>query len=165
VRVLAILITVGGCGGTVIPLVDTTGVPLTLTPDHAVPLEVITKKTSTVRDPLPVRGGGVAFGQLELALGHAVSSAAAPWIDKHHAAQLEVELINAEARVRGSEVLVALDVRATLRARAGNRYLAQKQTHCERSAQIDARDASPVVFDCMFQVGRVLGGWLGGIEP
>jgi hypothetical protein len=167
VRLLAFLTVVSACTASVIPLIDTNGVPVTLTPGHAIPLEVITRKNATVPDPLPVRGGPVAFAQLETALGHAVSSAAAPWVEKHSAQswQLDVELISADARARGREVTVVLDVRATLRARTGNGYIAQTQTHCQRSALVEARAASPVVFACMSHIGRVLGGWLGGIEP
>ncbi len=161
----------GGCGGAaVIPLLGDGKVPVTLTPGHEVPLEVVTRKSATVRDPLPVRGGAVAFEDVEAALGHAVSSATVPWAERHMAErpegwQLDLELIGADARAHGGEVTVTLAVRATLRTRAGNRYLAQTQTHCERSAAVAPKDASPLVFDCMARVGRVLGGWLGAVEP
>ena len=161
----------GGCVGTsVIPLLGDGVVPVTVTPAHSVPLEVITRKSAIVKDPLPVRGGWVAFEDVEAALGHAVSSAAVPWAEKHMEErpagwQLDVELISADAETRGREVLVTLGVRATLRTRTGNRYLAQTQTHCSRSAVVEPRDASPVVFDCMSRIGRVLGGWLGGVQP
>ena len=170
-RALVFLMCVSGCGAaSVIPLIDHNGIPVTLTPAHSIPLEVITRKNSTVRGPLPVRGSLVAFEQIETALGHAVSSAAAPWVEAHlwgepAGWQVEADLVAADARVHGREVVVSLDVRATLRARAGNRYLKQTQAHCQTAAVVAPRDASPVVFDCLAQVGRVLGGWLGGIEP
>ena len=161
----------GGCGAAAtIPLVDQVGIPITVTPAHSLPLEVITRKNATVRDPLPVRGSLVSFTEVEAALGHAVSSASVPWAAAHMQArpegwQLELELIAADAYARGREVTVTLDVRATLRTRTGNRYLAQTQAHCQRSAVLAPRQAAPVVFACMTRVGRQLGGWLGGIAP
>ena len=172
VRLIALLpsLLVGCASSATIPLIDQLGVPITVTPAHHLPLEVITRKSATVPDPLPIHGSLVGFAQLEPALGHAVSSAMVPWAEQHmlerpEGWQLEVELIGADARARGREVTVALDVRATLRTRTGNRYLAQTQTHCQRSALVAPRDAAPVVFDCLSHVGRVLGGWLGGINP
>ena len=159
---------VSGCAASVVPLVDSNGVPVTVTPGQSIPLEVVTKRNAMIGDPLAVRGSSVAFGQLEAALGHAVSTGAVPWIQRHLSAdafQLEVELIGADARARGGELTVVLDVRATLRRRAGNAYVAQTQTHCQRSAALSPRQAAPVVFACMSHIGRVLGGWLGGIEP
>src|SRR5581483_6837371 len=167
--VLAVLLS-GGCGASMIPLLEQSGVPVTVTPAHNVPLEVVTRKNTTVNDPLPVRGSLVAFGDVETALGFAVSSATVPWAEQHMAQrpegwQLAVELISADAWSHGREVTVTLNVRATLRTRTGNRYLAQTQAHCSRSAAVAPRDASPVVFDCMTRVGRELGGWLGGVQP
>jgi hypothetical protein len=160
---MRLLMLLAGCA-TVIPLVDQSGVPVTLTPGDAVPLEIITRKNVTVKEPLPLRGRSLAFGQVEAALGHAVASGVAPWMERHPSQrwQLDVELIAASARAHGPEVTVSLDVRATLRARAGNRYLAQTQSHCQESA---IAGPSTVMFACMSHVGRVLGGWLGGIEP
>src|SRR5690349_4237616 len=69
-----------GCGGQrIVPLLTSAGIPLTR-PNGAVPLEVVTRSTS-VRDPLPVSGTSVVYGDFEAALGHAVSSAAVPWAD------------------------------------------------------------------------------------
>jgi len=102
----------GGCGGAaVIPLVEQAGIPITVTPAHSLPLEVITRKNASVRDPLPVRGSFVSFTEVEAALGHAVSSASVPWAAAHMRArpegwQLELELIAADAYERGREVTV-----------------------------------------------------------
>ncbi len=167
--VLAALVA-GGCGGSMISLLAQHGAPATLTPAHEVPLEVVTRKNTTVKDPLPVRGGFVEFGDLEAALGFAVSSATVPWAEQHMALrpegwQLAVELISADAWKHGHEVTVALNARATLRTRTGNQFIAQTQTHCLRSAAVEPREASHVIFDCMARLGRELGGWLGGVSP
>ncbi|MDF2698248.1 MAG: hypothetical protein K0S65_6631, partial [Labilithrix sp.] len=64
---------VSGCGGRqIVPLLSSAGVPITASPTGAVPLEVVTRSTS-VRDPLPVTGTGIVYGDFEAALGHAVS--------------------------------------------------------------------------------------------
>ncbi len=167
--VLAALIA-GGCGGSMISLLAQNGAPVTATPAHDVPLEVVTHKSSTVRDPLPVRGAFVEFADVEAALGFAVSSATVPWAEQHMAQrpegwQLAVELVSADAWTHGREVTVTLNARATLRTRTGNQFIAQTQTHCSRSAAVEPREASQLVFDCMARVGRELGGWLGGVSP
>jgi len=160
-------VALGGCGTTaLVPLLDNSRVPVTLTPHESVPLEVITRKSATVPDPLPVRGGHIAFGDVETALGHAVASATVPWAEKHppsEGLQLMVDLVEADASRRGDEVEVVMLVRATLRTRFGNRYLAQTQAHCKRSAVVEPSGAAPVVFDCMARLGRELGGWLGSV--
>ncbi len=171
-RLLVILLPLcGGCATqALVPLLDNS-VPVTLVPHDSVPIEVITRKNNSVIDPLPVRGAGIAFGDVEASLGHAVASATVPWAEKNRGVrpegwQLLVDLVQADALRRGEEVEVSFGVRATLRTRVGNHYIAQTQAHCRRSAAVEPRGAAPVVFDCMARVGRELSGWLGGIsEP
>ncbi len=159
-----------GCGGpALVALLDNSKVPVTLTPHESVPLEVITRKSGSVPDPLPVANAHIAFGDVETALGHAVASATVPWAEKHAVArpegwQLVVDLVEANARRRGEEVEVGLLVRATLRTRSDHRYLGQTQAHCKRSAAVEPSGAAPVVFDCMARVGRELAGWLGSVS-
>src|SRR5947207_2239071 len=90
--------------------------PMTNVLSDVVSLEVITRGTA-VRDPLIVRGGRLAVSGLEEALGHAVSTAAAPLAQNHgpDGWQLTVELTGADAQYRASRLTVALNVRATLR--------------------------------------------------
>jgi hypothetical protein len=159
-----------GCGASIVPLLDQANVPWTNTPARAVPLEVITHKNAAVREPLPVRGTRVAFADLETALGHAVASGTVPWAEEHRARrpegwQLTVELIDAQAHARGEAITVAINVRATLRTRVGNQFLAQTQAHCLRTAAVSASGSAPVALDCMARSGKQLGGWLGGVEP
>src|SRR5580698_8220494 len=66
----------------IVPLVRTAGLPITPTPANATPLEVVSRSTA-VRDPLPVRGSDIVYGELEYALGIAVSTAAVPWAEAH----------------------------------------------------------------------------------
>jgi hypothetical protein len=58
--------------------------------------------------------------------------------------------------------VVGLDVRATLRTRAGNVYLGQTQLGCREGGLVSAEQGAPVVYRCMLRVGRDLAGWLAG---
>lgn len=156
----------GGCANA--PRLVPLGVPLT---DNAnVPLEVITRSTA-VQDPLPVRNSGVVYGDIEAALGHAVSSATVGWAETHKAQrpegwQLTVEIIDAEAvEEGGGRLVVTLNARATLRTRVGNGYLAQTQASCSKTGIVPAEQGSPVLYHCMTRIGRDLSNWLAGVEP
>jgi hypothetical protein len=167
---LAVLL--GSCGGVprIVPLIRTAGPPITATPANATALEVVSRSTA-VPDPLPVRGSDIVYGELESALGIAVSTAAVPWADAHrdHAVARHggwtvlVEVTGADAELEtGGRVVVGLDVRATLRTRNGNVYLGQTQLGCREGGVVSADQGAPVVYRCMMRVGRDLAGWLGG---
>src|SRR6202034_3018637 len=103
------------CGTQRVELLSTSGVPVTATPVGSVPLEVVTRGTG-VPDPLRVRGSFVAYGDVEAALGLAISSAGVPWAEAHRAKrpdgwQLFVELTRAEAEENRGRLIVTLDVR------------------------------------------------------
>jgi hypothetical protein len=138
--------------------------PMTTVPSDTVALEVITRGTA-VHDPLTVRGGHTVVSGLEEALGHAVSTAAAPLATRHSPDgwQLTVELIGADARFDSGRLVVALNTRATLRTRVGRRYLAQTQAHCREAARADPSDGGPVFYACMTHIGRNLVDWLSGM--
>jgi hypothetical protein len=172
--VFALSAVLSGCGGTggpttMVPLLQAAGMPITQTPGKEIPLEVVTRSTG-IRDPLPVEGTSVTYGDVETALGHSVSSAAVPWADAHRAQrpegwQIAVELINADASYRDGRLLVTLGVRATLRTRATRTYIAQTQAYCRQGAVVPLERGAPVVFACMERIGRDLAGWLGQIDP
>src|SRR6185312_2022349 len=138
---LALLAALSGCGGgitptTMVPLLQAAGMPVTQTPGKDIPLEVVTRSTG-IRDPLPIEGTSLSYGDVETTLGHAVSSAAVPWADAHKAQrpegwQISVELINTDATYKGGRLLVTLGVRATLRTRSTRTYLAQTQAYCSQ---------------------------------
>jgi len=113
---LAMSASVAGCGTQRVALLSTAGIPVTATPAGGVPLEVVTRGTA-VPDPLRVRGSSVAYGDVEAALGLAISSAGVPWAEAHRAKrpegwQLFVELTRAEADETHGRLIVTLDVRA-----------------------------------------------------
>ena len=159
-----------GCSSSshVIPLLGAAGIPRT--PAITVPLEVVTQSTA-VPDPLPVHGSDVAYADVESALGHAIASATVPWAQEHRQHptgragwQLYVELTSADAAFDGERVIFTMTARATLRARAGNDYLAQSQASCRQGAVIPAERGAPVMYRCMMQVGHQLAGWLEGVD-
>jgi len=169
---LLLLAALAGCGAgptTMVPLLSAAGVPVTLTPGKEIPLEVVTRSTG-IRDPLPVDGSSITYGDIETTLGHAISSAGVPWAEAHKAQrpegwQLFVELITADATYHDGRLVVTLGVRATLRTRTGRTYLAQTQANCRQGGVVPVERGAPVVFTCMERIGRDLAGWLGQIEP
>ena len=167
---LAIAGATTGCGGTQrVALLSAAGIPVTSTPAGVIPLEVVTRGTA-IPDPLPVRGTSVVYGDLEGALGLAVSSAGVPWAQAHREQrsdgwQLFVELTRAEAEEKEGRLSIALDVRATLRGRGGNQYLAQTYGHCRQAGVVEAASGGPVVYACMTRIGRDLTSWLSAVQP
>ena len=165
-----LLLLASGCSETtqIVPLLSAAGVPIT--EPTTVPLEVVTRSTA-VRDPLPLRGSGVAYGDIEAGLGHAISSAAVPWADFHRGDrtakngwQLFVEVTNVDAQFDGERVIFSVGVRATLRARAGNVYLAQTQASCRQGGIVAPDKGAPIIYRCMTEVGHDLAGWLDGVD-
>jgi hypothetical protein len=167
--VCAAVLTFAGCGGQrIVPLLTSAGIPITRS-NGSVPLEVVTRSTS-VRDPLPVTGSGVVYGDFEAALGHAVSTAAVPWADQNQNRrpggwQLFVEVIKAEAEHDGVRMMVTIGVRATLRARVGGAHIAQTETGCRDAGLVAADQAAPVLYACMTRIGRDLTSWLAAADP
>jgi hypothetical protein len=157
---------VAGCGASqVVPL--NAAIPITHLP--AVPLEITTRSTA-IRDPLPLGVSGVRFAGLEEPLGHAVATATVQWAEAHADErpggwQLLVELVQADVERPDERVIVTLGVRATLRRRQGNVYIAQTQAHCREAAHVAPAAAAPLFYGCMMDVGRNLAGWLGGLQP
>jgi hypothetical protein len=166
---VVILGTAGCAAPTTVPLLSAAGAPVTHTPHPDIPLEVATRSTG-IKDPLPVDGADIAYGDVETALQYSISTAAVPWAEAHRARdpggfQLFAELIDAEAVYKGGRLVVTLGVRATLRTRVGREYLAQTQVHCRQAGVVPEHEGAPVVYACMSQLGRDLAGWLGAVQP
>jgi len=169
VAVLGVLFAAASCGGSaqVVPLIATSGVPVSL--PMTAPLEIVTSSTA-VPDPLPMRGSQVSYAEVEEALGHAVATATVPWADRHHERagaagwQLSVELTSADAEYDGARAVITLGVRATLRARDGNVYLAQTQAACRQGGVVPPGRGASVMYRCMNEVGHQLASWLDGVD-
>jgi hypothetical protein len=169
--VLVLVVLASGCGSSsveIVPLLTAAGIPLTQ--PTTVPLRVVTRSTA-VRDPLPLRGSSVVYGDIEAGLGHAISSATVPWADTHRTHptskdgwQLFVEVTNADAEYDDGRILFSVAVRATLRARAGNLYLSQTQASCRQGGIVAADKGAPIMYRCMMEIGRDLAGWLDGVD-
>jgi hypothetical protein len=166
--VCALLATACDSSHQIVPLLQTTGVPLT--PPTAAPLRVVTRSTA-VHDPLPMRGSGAVYSDVESALGYAIASATLPWANQHRAHpgardgwQLFVEVTNADAQFDDGRVIFSVAVRATLRARAGNVYLAQTQASCRQGGVTAPDKGGPIMYKCMMEIGRDLDGWLEGVD-
>jgi hypothetical protein len=168
--VLFVSLFTAGCSSSVevVPLLTAAGVPLT--DPTTVPLRVVTRSTA-VHDPLRMRGTNVVYGDVEAALGHAISSATVPWANGHRGHptsrdgwQLFVEVINADAWYEDGRAVFSIGVRATLRARAGNVYLAQTQTSCRQGGISPPEKGAATMYRCMMEIGRDLAGWLDGVD-
>jgi len=159
---------VSGCGGReVVPLLSTSGIPITGTPREEIPLEVVTRSTA-VSDPMPVRGSEVSYQDVEAALGIAVTTAAAPFAGNFKEKrpggyQLTVEIMQADVEYSHGRLVMAMNVNATLRSRVGRVYLAQTQARCQQAGVVSAEHGGQVVYACMSRIGRDLGGWMGGL--
>ena len=165
--VIGMLLVSSSCASSseVIPLLSAAGIPLT--DPTTVPLRVVTRSTA-VNDPLRMGGSSVEYADIEAGLGHAVSSAMVPWADAHRTSndgwQHSVEITNADLAYAGERVIFALAVRATLRNRAGNIYLAQTQASCRQGGVAPPDKAAPIIYRCMLEVGRDLAGWIAGVD-
>jgi hypothetical protein len=169
---LSILLMTTACSGSpqIVPLVRVAGLPEVQALAGSSPLEVVSRSTA-IPDPLPVRGSNVVYGEVERALGTAVSMAAGPWADLHRNDPVAlhggwtvlVEMVGADAELEaGGRVVVGIEVRATLRTRSGNVFLGQTQLGCREGGLVSADQGAPVVYRCMLRLGRDLAGWLGG---
>jgi hypothetical protein len=164
-RFVFLCIAATSCAHGVVAL--STAVPVAST--APVPIEV-TSRSAGVSSPVPLKGSGVVYAAIEESLGHIVTAEVLPWAESKRAIeprgwQLIVDLWRATAHRHDGAITVALDVRATLRTRQGNRYIAQTQAHCKQTALAEPADAAPVFYACMSSIGKELGGWLGGVQP
>ncbi len=168
----AVVVCLGsGCSSSTqtIPLLHAAGAPLTLTPQKAVPLEVVTRSTG-VDDPLPVSGSSISYAELEATLSIAISTAAAPWAFDHQSQrpggwQLAIDVTRAEAAYRDGRLFITINVRATLRDRTTRDYLAQSLAECRQAGLVPENEGAPVIYSCMSRMGRDLAGWLGSVQP
>jgi hypothetical protein len=151
---------VASCSGTLVPIVPDGARDTGTAAAASDPSFEVIARTGSVRDPLPVSGSNVAYADLERALGQAVVRGVHP----RHDQTLAVELIAAEADYANSRVSISLVVRATLRTREGNAFVAQTQAICRDAAIVRPESGASVVWSCMTQLGRDLGGWLDGIK-
>jgi len=149
-----------GCGGQLVPVVPDGGRDTGTSSAPSDPSFEVVARTASVKDPLPVSGGDVAYADLERALGQAVIRAVHP----RHDQTLTVELVAAEAEYKRSRLSISLVARATLRTREGNAFVTQTQVICRDAALVTPENGASVVWSCMTRLGRDLSGWLDGVK-
>jgi hypothetical protein len=123
-------------------------------------LEIVTAST-TVREPLQIRGAPEAFIELAPALREAVASVVDGSFSQW---RLSLELIEATAESVAGRLIVRMTVRATVRSRADNAYLAQSQQVCSTSGLVEPRDGARVAHACLLELARETGSWLQRIK-
>jgi hypothetical protein len=123
-------------------------------------LEIVTAST-TVREPLQIRGAPEAFIELAPALREAVATVVDGSFSQW---RLSLELIDATAEEIAGRLIVRMTVRATVRSRADNAYLAQSQQVCSTSGLVEPRDGARVAHACLLELARETGSWLQRIK-
>ena len=166
------LVAVAGCGGVpqIVPLLRTSGPPVVSSPADATPLEVVSRSDG-VPDPLPVRGSEIVYGDLESALGIAVSSATAPWAAAHRDHPVAknggwtvlVEITGCGRAPRTGGSAGGRPGRARDAADAERQRLPRADAvGCREGGLVSADRGAPVIYRCMTRLGRELAGWLAG---
>jgi hypothetical protein len=157
---VGVALLLAGCGGRHLVTVEPEGPPHGGFSATDTTFEVV-PRLAGARDPLPVAGSDVEFADLARALGHAVLRSVAPY----HDGVLTVELVRADADYNSARLSVSLVVRATLRSRVGNDFIATTTSVCHDGAIIDPDTGTPVLWSCMARIGRELAGWLADVPP
>jgi hypothetical protein len=155
---IATALTCAACGRELVRVVPDGGAFGTLATPADPTFEVVAR-ISGARDPLTVSGADVAYAELEHALDEAVVHAVPP----RHDSVLTVELVAADAGYTGARLHVSLVVRATLRTRVGNTFVAQTTVVCRDGAIVPPEAGSKVVWSCMTRLGHDIGGWLADL--
>lgn len=140
-----------------------------LPPATSQPLEVIASLAGG-SDPMPVRGGRVAYGGLSSAASRSVAVAATSWVERHRAEriggwQMLVEIIRTEAEIQAGRLTVEIETRVTVRGAQGQIDLGQTGGYCKVSDVVTDGDGSGVVFRCLDRMARDLAGWLEELNP
>ncbi len=154
-RALIALAIVCGCSRDIIPVIPD-GFAQGASTAAADPTFQVVARVAGVRDPLPVGGADVAFADLATSLDQAVRRSVPP----RHDNVLTVELIAGDASYKDTRLSVSLVVRATLRLRYGDTFVAQKQVVCRDGAIVEPEKGARVIWSCMTRIGQDLGGWL-----
>ncbi|MFT3842830.1 MAG: hypothetical protein QM723_37925 [Myxococcaceae bacterium] len=123
-------------------------------------LEIVTAST-TVPEPLQVRGAPVAFVELAPALREAVATQVDGSFQQW---RLSLELTQADAEWSSGRLIVRMTVRATLRARADNAYVAQSQHVCSTASVVPPENGAKVAHACLLDLARDTASWLQRIK-
>jgi hypothetical protein len=159
--IIVVVAAICACGRRVVPVIPdgpTTNGASTAVAD---PTFEVVARVAGAKDPLPVSGTDLAYADLETALDQAVLRVVPP----RHENILTVELVAADAQYVNTRLSVSLVVRATLRTRLGNAFVAQRQFICRDGAIVAPEAGARVMWSCMTRLGHDLGGWLADLTP
>ena len=162
-----------GCSGSVpriVPLLRTSGAPITPTPSNATPLESRKPGDRGTRSAARSRLGH-RLRRSRGALGIAVSTATGPWAEAHRDYPVAhhggwtvlVEVIGADAELEsaGASSSGWMSGRRCAPATATS-ISARRSSAATRAGLRSAEEGAPVIYRCMMRIGRDLAGWLGG---
>ena len=136
---------------------------------HAAPLLLIRVDATSTQLPLAVAGASIAYGEVDRALAVSVEHATrtlSEELARRHARPLAftVEIVDAHAEDDRGRLLVRMTVRATLRERAGNAYVAQTHAHANASAAFAPDEGGKAVLEVTDSLGGELAGFLAGLD-
>jgi hypothetical protein len=155
-----VALALSACGGPrLVPILPHAGAPDLGT---GAPLAIEARASGAV-DPMSISGSSVRYGDVAPALRQAVLGETRRFgagQTTPNELALAVELIEEQAEYARDRFSVALVVRATLRRRSGNVFVAQTQAVCRESALVTPPQGAPVVYRCMLRLGSTLEGWL-----
>ena len=156
-----------GCGHSTIAL--DAGVVLPAGARSPDPLMDVTGTVSGGRDPLPVDGAPYAFSNLTTTMTEMMAAAVRPWGARHAKErragwQMKIDLLDAQAELRGGLLRAEIEIRTTLRSRDGLVSLGQSQNHCKVTG-VDSRDPPSAVYRCLENLARDLAGWRATAHP
>ncbi len=159
-RVLLVCVCVAGCSVTSAHLLPLKHFGVEQVAPSPAALEIVTAST-TVPEPLQVKGASVAFIELAPALREAVASVVDGSFQQW---RLSLELTQADAEWSSGRMIVRMTVRATLRAKADNAYVAQSQHVCSSSGVVPEVDGAKVAHACLLELARDTASWLQRIK-
>jgi hypothetical protein len=123
-------------------------------------LEIVTAST-TVREPLQIRGAPEAFIELAPALRETIASVVDGSFSQW---KLSLELTEATAEWTSGRLIVRMTMRATVRSRADNAYLAQSQRVCSATGLVEPQNGARVAHACLLELARDTSSWLQRIK-
>ena len=156
-----------GLGCSSVQLVSVLPSSAATSPTHAEDPLQVRVDISSVHLPLRVAGTDTAFIDVDRALYAAIETALST--TKSRLVQgattytLHVELIKARAELASDRVVVGLTVRATLKLKTGNVYIAQTHAHANQSSPYLPSHGADAAIHCANAIGAELQGWVGGL--
>jgi hypothetical protein len=166
-RLVPICVMALGCQTSVVSALSARSTSAAATDDSDTTIEVRVDATSA-RLPLAVAGSNIVFTDVDRALDQSIRAAFAALSSTgtRDARPLELfaEVIEAQAEHTGDRLVVHMIVRATLREKPGNTYLAQTHARSSASGALGPDHGAALVRSCTDSIGGHLAGWIAGLN-